>query len=204
MSRSAATFTRSSMRPRDRTAPGGGIGGLRRRLRRRPPASGNRKRQRNRDSRPLRRRIRRADGDRRHGDVVPCVSMPIAYTSTSVERIIGLISRTVGAAVRVVAVRDDDDRLLPMPPGLRERDRRGHRVVERRAPRGRMRASPVAMRSPIGRPSFDELRLIVEPIEKHFVVSIEQLEQEAVERLTRRHPFLALHAAARVDARARG
>ncbi len=86
-----------------------------------------------------------------------------------------------------------------MTPGLRERHSRRDGVVQRRgAARPDPRQSgrdPLAIR----RPGFDELGLIVESIEEHFVVSIEQLEEETIERLPRRHPLLALHAAARVD-----
>ena len=86
-----------------------------------------------------------------------------------------------------------------MASRLRERHGRRDGVVQRR--RAARPDAREACRDPLAvrRPAFDELRLIVESIQEHFVVSIEQLEEEAIERLPGRHPFLAFHAAARVD-----
>ena len=63
-----------------------------------------------------------------------------------------------------------------MTAGLRERNRGRDRVVERRRSTGpnprQPRRNPLAVR----RPALDQLWLVVESVQEHLVVSIEQLK----------------------------
>ena len=127
------------------------------------------------------------------------MSIPIAYASTSVERIIVLISRIVARLFVSFPSEITTIAFFRWRPVCASGTADATASYSDVAPRGRIRASPVAIRSRSVVQVFDELGLIVEAIQEHFVVSIEQLEEEAIERLPRRHPFLALHAAARVD-----
>ena len=86
-----------------------------------------------------------------------------------------------------------------MTPGLRERRGGGDGVVQRRRSARPYAREPGRDPLTVRRPVFDELGLVVEAIQKHFVVGPEQLEEKAIERLPGRDPFLAFHAAARVD-----
>ena len=77
----------------------------------------------------------------------------------------------VGAAARIVAVRDDHERLLAIVPGLARAG--APPPPHRRAPcrrRGWMSSELVADPALVARPSLDELRMVAERIEKHFVV----------------------------------
>ena len=62
-----------------------------------------------------------------------------------------------------------------------------------------MRDELVAEAPLVARPPLDEHRVIVEPVEKHFVVRIVQLIEEAVERFARGDHLFAFHAPARVE-----
>ena len=147
MSRSAATFTRSSIRLRDPPDPCGGdgiglgggcVGGPLRPgygngsgIGTRGPCGGGYE---GPDCVP-------------HGDVVPCVSMPIAYANTSVDRIIDLISRTVARLFVSLPSEMTTIAFFRCRPVCASGTAAATASYSEVAPRGRMRASPVAMRS---------------------------------------------------------
>src|SRR4051812_4531346 len=105
----------------------------------------------------------------------------------------------VGAAARVVAVRDDQDGLLLVVPLLRHRDRVGDGIIERGAPGGANAIERLAEAPLVAGPPFDQPRGVVEAVEEHFVFGIEQLDEKTIERLARREHLVAVHAAARIE-----
>ena len=107
--------------------------------------------------------------------------------------------RDARAAAGVVAVGNDHDGLLAVLPALRHRHRFGGRVIHRRAA-VRVNASErhgetIAIVGPVG----DEIRAGAEAIQEELVELVVHQAEEAIDRVHRRRPLLAGHAAAGVD-----
>jgi hypothetical protein len=104
-----------------------------------------------------------------------------------------------GPARRVVAVRDDQHRLLLVPPTRRHRHRFDHRVVHCRSTVRRNPSQRARQRTPIGGPVLQQHGIVAEPVDENLVALIEQVVEEPVERGARGIHFLARHAPAGVE-----
>src|SRR4051812_4335435 len=178
---------------------------LRRRRRRLRPAPGDREGERTRLTALAAAHERRAgplEAGRRV--VVAHLRLRRGIDADRVDQHFGLANQLlhrehVGAAAGVVAVGDDHDRLLAVVPLLRHLHRVRDRVVERRAAARLQAIDRVADDPFVARPALHQLWRVVEAEEKDFVVHVEQLRQEALQRFARGTDLLAIHAAAGVD-----
>ena len=206
MSRSAATLTRSSLLPPARqrgpplppVGPGGGgcgTGGGGDAGGRLPPGIGNGSGTGRGGGPALQRRQPVADvlaswpsRSRSHRPALRVSRINCFTAKMSVRLLVSLPSEMM------------THRLLAVVSLLREaaRPRRRRRTAPCRRAAGSARATSLIRRLSRVQP-FDQLRRVVEPVEEHLVVRIDQLEEEAIERLARGVHLVAVHAAAGVE-----
>src|SRR3954471_2231375 len=105
----------------------------------------------------------------------------------------------VRAAAGVVAVGNDHERSLAVVTRLREGHGVRDSVVQGRAAARLNARELVAQLTLVVRPTLDEHRVVVEPVQKDLIVRIVELIEEAVERFAGGDHLFAFHAPARVE-----
>src|SRR6187549_207076 len=101
--------------------------------------------------------------------------------------------------VRIVAIGNDEQRLLPVAPFLGRRERRSDGVIERSSADGDDLLQRITNQLSIRRPALGNLRASRELHKEQIVVFVQQLEDQSFDRRAGSRKLLGRHAAARIE-----
>ena len=155
----------------------------------------------------LRKRLRKRPRDRRRRAARWRLRAPDGVLAVDADRIdqhlaladLLLDLADVGPARRIVAVRNDENRLLLVPSLARKRNGLHDRVEHRRAAVRRDASQRPGDQLAVGRPSLQQHGIVAESVDEQFILLVEQVVDEAIERGFRFAYLFARHAAAGVE-----